>query len=132
MLDGIQPSDFPFEVERYAAKEAAKRLLTRLETPFEHGWALTFEQPVLVAGLKLLQDLGVWAKWTADPEAKNLDELLALADVPCERNLLRRFRRHIAALYLLEEVDVDTWKPTPYSLSLGDAEAYGDQIIKCG
>jgi hypothetical protein len=43
-----------------------------------------------------------------------------------------RYIRHLAALYMLEETDVDTWKPTPYSLSLGDAVSHTDQITQCG
>lgn len=35
MLDFIQPESFKSDAERYEAKEAAKRVLLRLETPFE-------------------------------------------------------------------------------------------------
>lgn len=31
-----------------------------------------------------------------------------------------RVLRHLAATFVIEEVDVDTWKPTPFSLGLGD------------
>jgi hypothetical protein len=27
--------------------------------------------------------------------------------------------RHLAATFVLEEVEVDTWKPTPFSVGLG-------------
>lgn len=31
-----------------------------------------------------------------------------------------RVLRHLAASFVIEEVDVDTWKSTPFSLGLGD------------
>jgi len=69
-LDSIDQSSFESDADRYAAKEAARRLLARLETPFERGWALAFETPVLVAGLQVGSDLGVWTKW-ADAEEQS-------------------------------------------------------------
>ncbi|KAE8131158.1 S-adenosyl-L-methionine-dependent methyltransferase [Aspergillus pseudotamarii] len=114
-----------------------RRLLARLETPFEQSWAITFEGPSLVAGLQLLQDLGIWTKWTeADRQnqgaARTLDELLNWAHTACEPNLLRRFLRHIAALYVIQEVGVDTWQPTPASLALGAQETHASEVIKAG
>jgi hypothetical protein len=61
-LDQLQPEAFGTDAERYAAKEAARRLLARLETPFERSWALSFENPVLIAGLQVFSDLGIWSK----------------------------------------------------------------------
>ena len=43
-----------------------------------------------------------------------------------------RFFRHLAALDILKETDIDTWLPTPYSLSLGDTISHTDQITQCG
>jgi hypothetical protein len=85
----------------------------------------------------VVQDLGIWTKWTeADGQypgaERTLDELLGWATAKCELNLLRRLLRHIAALYLPEEVAIDTWKPTPFSLKMGDRETYVGDIIKAG
>lgn len=137
VLDGINLSQFTTETDRFAAKEAARRLLARLETPFEKGWAIAFENPGLVASLQLVQDLGIWTKWTeADKQnpgaARTIDELLGWANATCETNLLRRFLRHIAALHLIQEVGADTWKPTDFSLAMGAKETYGGDIIKAG
>jgi hypothetical protein len=52
IIESIDQSSFQSDADRYAAKEAARRLLARLETPFERGWALAFETPVLVTGLQ--------------------------------------------------------------------------------
>lgn len=35
MLDSVPPESFQSDTDRYEAKEAARRLLARLETPFE-------------------------------------------------------------------------------------------------
>ncbi|KNG89282.1 O-methyltransferase [Aspergillus nomiae NRRL 13137] len=136
-LDAIQPSQFTAPADRFAAKEAARRLLARLETPFEQGWAIAFEGPGLVAGLQLLQDLDIWSKWTeADTQtpgaAQTLDTLLGWAHTACEPNLLRRFLKHIAALHVIQEVGVDTWQSTPTSLALGAKETHIGEIIKAG
>ena len=137
VLDAIEPSQFTTDADRFSAKEAARRLLARLETPFEQSWAIAFENPGLVASIQLVQDLGIWARWTeADKKLpgveRTLDELLSWATASCERNLLRRFLRHIAALCLIQEVGADTWKPTRFSLSMGAEETYGGDIIKAG
>lgn len=160
-LDSIRPTQFADDAERYEAKEAARRLLNRLETPFEQGWRLSLETPVLIAGIQVALDLGIWKKWTEADKKKpgaavDLEQLLKWANKQVEPNLLRRstfsslskrsirlykiltwnhegrFFRHLAALYVLEETGVDTWKPTPYSLSLGDTESHTDQITQCG
>lgn len=136
-LDAVDPSQFTSEVDRFAAKEAARRLLARIETPFEQTWAIAFENPGVFAGLQLLQDLGIWKRWAeADKEnpgaARTLNELVGWANATCEPNLLRRFVKHLAALYLLKETDVDTWKPTRLSLALGTQETYAGDVIKAG
>ncbi|KAG9253823.1 O-methyltransferase-domain-containing protein [Emericellopsis atlantica] len=136
-LDSVERADFESDSDRFAVKEAARRLLSRLETPFEQGWAIDFENPGLIAGLQMVQDLGIWTQWTeADKQRpgsrRTLDELLGWATAACEPDLLRRLLRHIAALHLLEEVDVDTWKPTPFSLHMGAKETYVGDIVKAG
>ncbi|KAH8196338.1 hypothetical protein TruAng_009481 [Truncatella angustata] len=104
-LDGLQPESFTSDVERYAAKEAARKLLARLETPFERSWASSFETPVLVAGLQVCQDLGIWSKWSElDKEntgaSQSLDNILSMVHKDVDPNLLRRFLRHIAAFFI--------------------------------
>ncbi|KXJ88600.1 O-methyltransferase [Microdochium bolleyi] len=137
ILDSIEPGQFASDADRFAAKEAARRLLSRLENPFEQAWAITFENAGLIAGLQLVQDLGIWAKWTeADKQspgvARSLTELLGWANQSCEPNLLRRFLKQIESLHYLEEAGLDAWKPTPFSLAMGHKETYGADVIKAG
>lgn len=93
ILDSISAQSFKTDADRYEAKEAAKRLLARLETPFERSWALSFENPVLIAGLQLCQDLGIWSKWVAkqgsEGDTQSLDDILKMCAVPVQPNLLR-------------------------------------------
>lgn len=94
VLNGLQLESFSTDTDRYAAKEAARKLLARLETPFERSWALSFETPVLVAGLQVCQDLGIWSNWSESDKgnpgaARSLDEILAMADKKVDPNLLR-------------------------------------------
>ncbi|KAL1607146.1 hypothetical protein SLS59_002850 [Nothophoma quercina] len=118
VLDSIDQSFFESDADRYAAKEAVRRLLARLETPFERGWALAFETPVLVAGLQMGSDLGIWSKW-AEAEKQN-----DAASIKTEQIL--------TALYVLEETDVDEWKLTAYTRAMGDKSTHAGQIIECG
>lgn len=41
-----------------------------------------------------------------------------------------RFLMHFAALQVLEETAVDVWKPTPFSLAMGDDSTYTDQMVR--
>jgi len=99
ILDSISVQSFKTDADRYEAKEAAKRLLARLETPFERSWALSFENPVLIAGLQLCQDLGVWRKWVSkqgnDGGTQTLDNILKMCDVPVQPNLIRKLEKLI-------------------------------------
>ena len=94
-LDSIDQTSFESDADRYAAKEAAHRLLARLETPFERGWALAFETPVLVAGLQVGSDLGIWNRW-AETEKQNeqrpvkLETILSWCNANVEPTLLRK------------------------------------------
>ncbi|KAI1358627.1 S-adenosyl-L-methionine-dependent methyltransferase [Xylaria arbuscula] len=136
LLNSIKPEDFSSD-DRYAAKEAARKLLARLETPFELFWHMEFALPPLHTGLQMGLDLGLWSKWAEldkqTPSApKTLDDLVGMCNRKIEPNLLRRFIRHIAVCHVLEEVDVDTWKPTPHSIALGDSSTNADQLVKFG
>ncbi|KAI4595855.1 hypothetical protein KJ359_006494 [Pestalotiopsis sp. 9143b] len=137
LLDSLQPESFGGDAGRYMAKEAARRLLARLETPFERAWELAYETPVLLSGLQICQDLEIWPKWfEQDKEspgiARTLDDLVVMAAKPVEPNVLRRFARHIAAVHILEETGPDTWKLTPFSRAMGDGVSYLDQTVQCG
>lgn len=104
ILDSISVQSFKTDADRYEAKEAAIRLLARLETPFERLWALSFENPVLIADLKLYQDLDVWSKWASKPGneggAQSLDNILKMCDVPVQPNLLRKLEKFILSCWL--------------------------------
>lgn len=93
LLDSLQPSECA-ETERYAIKEAARRLLARFETPFEQGWALTFQTPALIAALEVCRDLGIWSQWHSidkeDPGApKTLAQIRQMCPKRADENLLR-------------------------------------------
>jgi hypothetical protein len=95
-LESIDPSQFANDAERFQAKEALRKLLVRMETPFERVWALSFENPPLIAGLRICVDLGIWKKWTAMYKEKGaaeltLNQIVELCDKKPETNLLRAY-----------------------------------------
>lgn len=60
-LDAVEPGVFGGnEVERLKVRAAARRLLARVETPYERAWGFCFEQPVVFAALQTCIDLGLW------------------------------------------------------------------------
>jgi hypothetical protein len=94
-LEAIESSEFANDAERFQAKEALRKLLVRMETPFERIWSLSFENPPLIAGLRICVDLGIWSKWTAIYKANGeaeltLDQIVAMCDKKPEPNLLRK------------------------------------------
>ncbi|KAF9765658.1 hypothetical protein IL306_002044 [Fusarium sp. DS 682] len=106
-LDSVNPGQFGGdEVERLRVRAAARRLLARVETPYERAWGFCFEHPAVFAALQIAIDLGIWKAWTKnDGGKKTIDE---------------RLFRLLAALYVVEETGVDTFKPTPFSYAIGD------------
>jgi hypothetical protein len=100
-LESIEPSKFANDAERFQAKEALRKLLIRMETPFERIWALSFENPPLIAGLRICVDLGIWTKWAAIYKEKGeaeltLEQIIALCETKPEANLLREHFMNMA------------------------------------
>ncbi|KAJ5778037.1 hypothetical protein N7520_001283 [Penicillium odoratum] len=122
VLDGIQIDAFGGnEVERLKVRAAARRLLARVETPYERAWGFCFEHPAVFAALQTCIDLGLWRSWTAiGGGEKSIDELVDLTKPTVETNLLRRFFRLLAAFNVVEETGEDRFKPTPFSFAIGD------------
>ncbi|KAF4440939.1 hypothetical protein F53441_12158 [Fusarium austroafricanum] len=121
-LDGVHPDQFRGdEVERLRVRAAARRLLARVESPYERAWGFCFEHPAVFAALQTAIDLGIWKAWTElGGGKKTIDELVKLTGRDVEPNLLRRLFRLLAAFYVVEETDVDTFKPTQFSYAIGD------------
>lgn len=80
-LKSIQSDHFADDFERFEAKEAARGLLARLETPFERAWYLAAQQPVFVAGLITGKDLGIWTRWAEIEKANGPGTQATLTDI---------------------------------------------------
>ncbi|KAB5533539.1 S-adenosyl-L-methionine-dependent methyltransferase [Coniochaeta sp. 2T2.1] len=144
LLEGISHTSFKGdEVERLRVRAAARRLLARVESPHERAWGFCFEQPVVFAALQTCIDLGLWKAWTSNGGGeKTIDQLVNFTTRPedVEPELLRRFFRLLAAFNVVEEIGPDTFRPTPFSLAIGDEstkvraslEAANNQYILAG
>ncbi|KAL4802532.1 O-methyltransferase-domain-containing protein [Aspergillus unguis] len=121
-LDAVNTDAFGSnEVERLQVRAAARKLLARLETPYERAWGFCFEHPVVFAALQTCIDLGLWKRWTAEGGGeKTIQQLVGLTSPTIETNLLRRFFRLLAAFNVVDETGEDRFKPTPFSLAIGD------------
>lgn len=91
-LDAVQREAFGGnEVERLQVRAAARRLLARVESPYERAWGFCFEHPVVFAALQTCIDLGLWKSWTDDGGGeKSIDELVKLTSPTIDTNLLRK------------------------------------------
>lgn len=90
-LDSVQPEAFGGnEVERLKVRAAVRRLLARVETPYERAWGFCFEHPVVFAALQICIDVGLWKAWTdAEGGERSIDELVNFTTPIVDTNLLR-------------------------------------------
>lgn len=94
VLEGVSHSSFISEAERLRVRAAARRVLARVESPYERAWGFCFEQPVVFAALQTCIDLGLWGSWNAAGGGeKTIDELLKFAKHDVEPDLLRNYSR---------------------------------------
>ncbi|OGM44432.1 O-methyltransferase [Aspergillus bombycis] len=121
-LDAVKPEAFGGnEVERLQVRAAARRLLARVETPYERAWGFCFEHPVVFAALQTCINVGLWKSWTsAGGGEKTIHELVEFTTPTVDTNLLRRLFRLLAAFNVVEETAEDTFKPTAFSYAIGD------------
>jgi hypothetical protein len=75
---------------RVQVLEAARRMVARLETPFEQAWRWSWIGFNVFSVLQIIMDLGLWEEWRkAGGKEASLEELLDLCKVPCDLMLLR-------------------------------------------
>lgn len=105
-LDAVNPELFSDnEVDHLQVRAAARRLLARVETPYERAWGFCFEHPVVFAALQTCIDLGLWKSWTAAGGGeKSIDELVQLTSPTVETNLLRKSLAHDSSIHQ------DSWR----------------------
>ena len=91
-LDSISPASLRgSEVDRLRVRAAARRLLARVESPYERAWGFCFEHPVVNAALQTFINLGIWKAWTGvGGGEKSIDELIKFTGRDVEPNLLRK------------------------------------------
>jgi hypothetical protein len=94
-IESIDPTQFANDTERFLVKEAMRKLVVRLETPFERLYTLSYETPMVNACLRTCLDLGIWEKWAAKYEKWNeaevsLSQICEFCYPKPEANLLRK------------------------------------------
>ncbi|KAH8591737.1 putative O-methyltransferase [Bisporella sp. PMI_857] len=112
---------------------AVRRLLNRLQTPFERAWDIVFDNPVSYAAIQTCIDLGIWKAWLEDGAGeKTLEEVKQLANADIDLNLLRRLFRLLSSSDYIEEIGEDKFKPTKFSLALGERGTHMAQVVQAG
>ncbi|KAI1756990.1 putative O-methyltransferase [Xylaria castorea] len=112
--------------------EAARKLISSLQTNEEKMYELTYAQPIVFAILQTGLDVGLWAGWTkAGGQAMTISQLCQVCEREIDPKLLRRMLRLLAAANIIEEVGEDTFKSTPFSLACGDSGSFIPRSIQC-
>lgn len=71
--------------------EAARKLISRLQTNEEKMYELTYAQPIVFATLQTGLDVGLWAGWTkAGGHAMSVSELCQVCERKIDPKLLRK------------------------------------------
>ncbi|KAI0450467.1 putative O-methyltransferase [Xylaria acuta] len=137
LLDNIELSDCEDDSsgrgDRVMVAEAARRLLARLETPFERAWRLSWINGSVHTAIQIVLDLGIWEGWYMSKQREiSLLELHAFARTPCDLNLLRRLLRLLAAEHVIQDLGEDRYGATTFSDTLGQREEPVAQTILSG
>ncbi|KAI1346792.1 putative O-methyltransferase [Xylaria sp. FL0043] len=137
ILDSIQVSDCEDDSDghgdRVAIAEATRRLLARVETPFERAWRLSWINGNTHMAVQVIMDVGIWKAWYSSKRREiSLPELHTLARIPCDLTLLRRLLRLLAAENIVREVGEDRYGATAFSEALGQTEEPVAQTILAG
>ncbi|KAK7935644.1 hypothetical protein PG985_001139 [Apiospora marii] len=104
------------EAARLTAIKEAQRLVNRLQLPAERGWELAMENWVVLGALQTFIDLDIFERWNdAGGGQVSLEDLCRLANADVDPKLL--------AKDFIEEVAEEQYKPTEFSLCLGDKES---------
>lgn len=119
--------------DRAVVVEAVRRLLARLETPFERAWRLSWINGNVHAAVQVVLDLGVWEAWYLSKRHEmTLLGLHALARIPCDLALLRRMFRLLACENVVQELGEDRYGATAFSEALGQTKEPVAQTILSG
>ncbi|KAK8034518.1 hypothetical protein PG993_009513 [Apiospora rasikravindrae] len=121
------------ESTRLATIREAQRLVNRLQHPTERSWEIAFENWAILGTLQTFVDLGVFERWRdAGGGPVSLEALCELAKANVDPKLLVRLCRLLAANDFIEEVAEEQYKPTAFSLALGDKDSLQAAWIQCG
>ncbi|KAK7966603.1 uncharacterized protein PG986_000880 [Apiospora aurea] len=121
------------ESTRLATIREAQRLINRLQHLTERSWELAFENWAVLGIVQTFVNLGIFERWLdAGGDTASLETLCGLAKAAIDPKLLVRLCRLLAAKDFIEEVAEEQYKPTAFSLALGDRGSLQAGWIQCG
>jgi hypothetical protein len=90
-LDQISPAKMN-DSQRIQSINAARKLISRLQTKEEKMYDLTYVQPIVFATLQTGLDVGLWRGWTkAGGQAMTVSELCQVCERKIDPKLLRKW-----------------------------------------
>ena len=113
---------------REGLMSSCSKLLSQLMLPIESLLTLQWARPTHQAVVRLGLDIHLFeALASENGSPKTSREIAEATDPKADADLVSRLLRHLAALGTVKETDVDTFAPTPFSISLMD-ERYRDTV----
>ncbi|OHW98651.1 o-methyltransferase [Colletotrichum incanum] len=110
------------ENDRVEALQATYEALARLESPWDTYIRLQMNMPGVMAGLKIIKDLRLMAKWHEKGCIPMTSLQLAELVGNCDPQLLHRFLRLLVANGFLEQVPAGKFKPNQFCIELANPE----------
>ncbi|EFQ28173.1 uncharacterized protein GLRG_03317 [Colletotrichum graminicola M1.001] len=87
----VTVSSFPSEEDRAEALQATYEAIAILESPWETYTRLYLNNPTVMAGLKVIKDLGLMGKWHEKGNIPMTSMELAELVGGCDSQLLRKY-----------------------------------------
>ncbi|KAL8698176.1 MAG: hypothetical protein Q9201_006716 [Fulgogasparrea decipioides] len=97
--------------------DEARSLIAALETPTETISWIAWAEPARLAALRIAIDLGLFEKLMEDNGTVKTKDVLA-SEVGADPKLIARILKHLASMQVIQEVDVNCYKPTKLTSAL--------------
>ena len=112
-------------VERHKVAKLLHALIQKFESPMDTILRLIWQQPTMMAALKVCHDLGIFQTLATASGFMSLEDLVRSTKSNIRPELLHRLLRHLAAMGALREQDPVSYASTPFSDALTKKEVVG-------
>ncbi|KAI0156552.1 O-methyltransferase-domain-containing protein [Xylariaceae sp. FL1272] len=129
LLQGVQDTGKEFarqagESSQRQLLNAARALVDALESPADRVTRMIYHEPYIYSITRVCVDLDLFKILLSDNGSPKTTKYLAQAS-GADQKLLERLLKHLATSSVIDEIDIDTFGPTPTSAILATPECSG-------